>query len=133
MLHLGEWVLIFLGVGILFLIILLLVLLGNKKKDENLSKGRKAAIAWLTILTSLSFIGSCLTFTNIIPLSIHVGYYEEVDDRFNHDGNDGGLKITMEREASYSANYNVDSEFHGRPLSRRPNPLVRRQTPPSLD
>ena len=80
MLHLGEWVLIFLGVGILFLIILLLVLLGNKKKDENLSKGRKAAIAWLTILTSLSFIGSCLTFTNIIPLSIHVGYYEEVDD-----------------------------------------------------
>ena len=110
-LNIGEFALVAFGVTLVLVIILLLVLLIHKKDETKLPKGKKGLIVFLTIMSVVGFAVTALVFTNIIPLSLPVGYYIEEYD-FNHDGKTGGLKITMDRGFDYTSSYDGNSEFH---------------------
>ena len=94
----GEVVLVFSAISVILLTILIIVLVSGRK--GAVSKGKKGAVVFLSVLTSVFIILTPLVYQNIIPLSLHVGYFIEVND-FNGDGKINGYKITMEGEANY--------------------------------
>ena len=95
----NDAVLLFVSISILLLIILLIVI-ASGKKNGTVSSGKKGLVVFLTILTSFAVIATPLVYMNIIPLSLHLGYYIEVNDI---DGNNkiSGYKITMEGVSYY--------------------------------
>lgn len=89
----SDVVLVFVIISLILLTILFIILLTNKK-------GKKGGVIALSILTSIVIIMTPLVYQNIIPLSLHIGYFIEVND-FNQDGKINGYKVTMEGEISY--------------------------------
>ena len=94
----SDAVLLFTAISVILLTVLIIVLISGKR--GSVSKGKKGAVVFLTILTSVFIILTPLVYQNIVPLSLHVGYFIEVND-FNGDGKINGYKITMEGEVSY--------------------------------
>ena len=92
-------VLIFAIISLALMLLLVLVLLIGKK-DEASRKKKKGLVVLLSILTILSVVATPLVYSNIIPLSLHLGYYIEMND-VDNNGKMSGLKITMEKHVDF--------------------------------
>ena len=92
-------VVVFFVLGLLSLVLLLIVAAVGRK-DGKVSPIKKLFIAFLTLQTGFFIITTPMVYTNIIPLSLHLGYYIEVND-YDGDGKINGYKITMESISYY--------------------------------
>ena len=97
---------VLLGVGGLFLLLVLLLLAFGGKKD-HINGGKKAFVAIFTIIGGVALLISPLVHANIIPLNLRVGYYIEVND-VDNNGKIGGYKITMDTGVSYYEDFDIN-------------------------
>lgn len=102
-LNIGEIAIIVLGVAIVLSVLALIFAAALKGKKKGL-------VVLFLIISSVMYIGSSLIYNNIIPLSLHLGYFQEVYD-YNYDGKKSGLKFTISREFSYTSSYDPSYEF----------------------
>ena len=101
----GETTLVLFSLSVIFLILSIIVLLVGKKKNK-VSIGKKLLTGLLLAITTFGFAVTALAYYNVVPLSLHLGYYQEVDD-FDGDGKTSGYKITMDR-VYYYQNFETD-------------------------
>lgn len=98
----NQVTLIFISVSVgLFL---LLILLMEISKKGTVGKGKKGLVRFLLVLDIIAFSLTTLVHFNIVPLSLHLGYWLDITS-----GHNTGIKLTMEKKFAYYSNMNMDN------------------------